>query len=235
MTRDEIAHILREGDIDIVGRIQGSSNQALLVDVTVDDVTLPGCYKTEVGERPLWDFPDGLWRREVAAWQLSHYLALDLVPVTVVRRSGPYAPGSIQLWINDATDDHYFTLRDRPDLATWFRQLCLFDLIANNADRKSGHVLYDSQRCWAIDNGLTFALEDKVRTVLWDFADEEFTDEENDLIALAVDTPGSLFRELLTDDEVTALRLRARTLQRDGRFPSPRDDGDWPPYPWPLV
>ena len=63
MTRDEIAHILREGDIDIVGRIQGSSNQALLVDVTVDDITLPGCYKTEVGERPLWDFPDGLWRQ----------------------------------------------------------------------------------------------------------------------------------------------------------------------------
>jgi hypothetical protein len=71
--------------------------------------------------------------------------------------------------------------------------------------------------------------------VLWDFADEEFTDAENDLITLAVDTPGSLFRELLTDDEVTALRRRARTLQSDGRFPSPRDDGDWPPYPWPLV
>ena len=178
---------------------------------------------------------DGLWRREVAAWVLSDYLGLDLVPMTVSRLDGPYAPGSLQLWIGDATDDHYFTLRERADLEDWFRRLCLFDLIANNSDRKAGHVLFDTTRCWAIDNGLCFAEDDKVRTVVWDYVGNNFSTQEISTLTRTADVDDDLFGSLLTSEEIESIRWRAHNLLEMGAFPEPDEDGEWPAYPWPLV
>ena len=111
--------------------------------VTLGDVSGLACYKSEAGERPLWDFPDGLWRREVAAYELDVQLGTDLVPTTVARDDAPFGPGSLQWWVDDNQEDHYFTLRDRAEFHHWFARLAAFDVVANNADRKAGHVLFD--------------------------------------------------------------------------------------------
>ncbi len=116
---DELA-VLAAGAVEVEGRVLASSNQALYVSVTLDGVTLPACYKAGAGERRLWDFPEGLWRREVAAYELDAALGTGLVPATVGRDDMPYGPGSLQLWVDDNGEDHYFTLRERADLADWF-------------------------------------------------------------------------------------------------------------------
>ena len=131
-------------------------------------------YKPARGERSLWDFPDGLYRREVAAYELSEALGWGLVPPTVVRDDGPFGPGSLQLFVEADYEQHYFTLLDDgghdEDV---LRAICAFDIVANNADRKSGHVLRGPDgRLWAIDHGLCFHRQPKLRTVIWDFADE---------------------------------------------------------------
>ena len=95
MTRDEQRTLLTRGEINVEGRVVGSSNHALLVSVTLDDVSALACYKSEAGERPLWDFPDGLWRREVAAYELDVQLGTDLVPTTIARDDAPFGPGSL--------------------------------------------------------------------------------------------------------------------------------------------
>jgi uncharacterized repeat protein (TIGR03843 family) len=169
MNRDEEHTLLLKGSIEVEGRVVTSSNQALLVTVSLDGVEGQACYKAEAGERPLWDFPDGLWRREVAAYELDVALGSDLVPTTVGREDGPFGIGSLQWWVDDNEEDHYFTLRDNPVFHDWFAELAAFDVVANNADRKSGHVLLAEDRLWAIDNGLCFNTHDKLRTVIWDF------------------------------------------------------------------
>ena len=236
MTPDDVQELLLRGEIEVVGRITASSNQALLVEVTLDGVTLEACYKTELGERPLWDFPDGLWRREVAAFQLSAALGMDLIPETVAREDGPFGVGSLQRWIPNTTDDHYFTLRDNEPLHPWFRALAAFDVVANNTDRKSGHVLFDGSRCWAIDHGLTFNIEEKLRTVVWEFAGDPLTaDVVTHLERLLDLNLEKVFGPLLHDEEVAATRERAERLLAWGHFPEPDEEGEWPPYPWPLI
>lgn len=235
MNSDDVAIILERGEIDIVGRIADSSNQALLVNVELDGVSIPACYKTELGERPLWDFPEGLWRREVAAYRLSETLGFGIVPVTVPRFDGPYAPGSLQEWIDNTTGDHYFTLRERVDLATWFRQIAIFDIVANNTDRKSGHVIFDGERCWAIDQGLCFSRDASLRTVVWEFASQPLTESERDSLTELARLTTDPFEGLLSADESREVGRRAEFLAISGVFPAPNEDGDWPPYPWPLI
>lgn len=233
--REDQLELLRHGSINVEGRVAGSSNQALLVSVALDGVTGLACYKAEAGERPLWDFDDGLWRREVAAWELDQLLGTDLVPTTIARDDLPFGVGSLQWWIDDATDDHYFTLREHDALSEWFADLCAFDVVANNADRKGGHILYDAQRCWAIDNGLCFHEEEKLRTVIWEYAGVALPDRlKGPLAQLAGGEHGDL-GFYLSGDEVAATRRRATNLLAAGCFPLPDEDRDWPPYPWPLI
>ncbi len=235
MRREDQIELLRHGALKVEGRVAGSSNQALLVSVTLEGDSGLACYKAEAGERPLWDFDDGLWRREVAAWELDQLLGTDLVPTTIAREDAPFGVGSLQWWIEDATDDHYFTLREKHDLLAWFTDLCAFDVVANNADRKGGHVLYDSVRCWAIDNGLCFHEEDKLRTVIWEYAEETLPDRLLEPLArLAQGDTGEL-GYYLSEAEVRATSRRAHDLLLASSFPTPNDEGDWPPYPWPLI
>jgi len=235
LTRDEQSTILLEGAIEVEGRIIDSSNQALLVTLTLDGVEARACYKAELGERPLWDFGDGLWRREVATYELDRLLGTDLVPTTIARDDAPYGPGSLQWWVDDATDDHYFTLRERPELERWFGDLAIFDALANNADRKAGHVLFDGARCWAIDNGLTFHEDDKLRTVIWEYAGTEISREWLERLArIAAGDTGHL-GYFLSGDEVAAIMSRAQHFASTKHYPEPDEDAEWPPYPWPLI
>ena len=235
MRRDDQLELLRHGAVEVEGRVAASSNQALLVTLTLDGLTGRACYKAEAGERPLWDFQDGLWRREVAAWELDQLLGTDLVPTTIARENLPYGIGSLQWWIDDATDDHYFTLRERDVLESWFVDLCAFDVIANNADRKGGHVLFDATRCWAIDNGLCFNEEEKLRTVIWEYAEEQLPDRLIEPLARLARGDSGELGYYLSPDEVAATLARASRLLDERSFPAPNEDSDWPPYPWPLI
>jgi len=235
MNRDEQRTLLLEGSIDVEGRVAGSSNQALLVRVSLDGVTALACYKAEAGERPLWDFPDGLWRREVAAYELDLVLETDLVPTTVARDDAPFGIGSLQWWVDDNLEDHYFTLRERPEFNHWFAELAAFDVVANNADRKAGHVIFDGTRCWAIDNGLCFHEEEKLRTVIWEYAGLDVDAHLLERIdRFARGEVGGVAR-FLNAHELAFAQMRAHNLVESSQYPTPDDDRDWPPYPWPLI
>lgn len=198
-----------------------------------DEPILQAVYKPGRGERPLHDFPPGLYRREAAAYELSAALDWDLVPPTVLR-DGPLGPGSLQLFVPADFEQHYFTLRERPELHPALRRLCAFDVVANATDRKGGHVLLEGgDHVWAIDNGLCFHAAFKLRTVLWDFAGDPLPGDVRDGLAmLAGDGPPAALAELLDPAECAAVAARAEVLLRDGRFPTDPSGRRWP---WPVV
>jgi uncharacterized repeat protein (TIGR03843 family) len=226
-------HILDCGEIDIEGRMPWSSNATFLVNIMCGDERAQGIYKPLRGERPLWDFEPGLHRREVAAYLLSESLGLDLVPPTVLR-DGPYGEGSLQWFVDVDHRQHYFTIHEeRPDLHDTLRGVALFDVLANNTDRKSGHVLIDGDdHIWGIDHGLCFAADFKLRTVVWEFGGE--TIDEALMAAVrrfAVRLPLEI-ATLLADDEVAALQERAQWVIDNPVLPVDRSGRR---YPWPLV
>ncbi|MGP8058989.1 MAG: SCO1664 family protein [Acidimicrobiales bacterium] len=230
-----VAEVLAEGEMEVHGRIAGSSNATLLVTCTGGGVELLAVYKPARGERPLWDFPTGLHRREVAAYVVSEALGWGLVPETVARHDAPFGPGSVQRFVPEDGTSHYFTLVEDPAWHPDLVRFAAFDVVANNADRKSGHVLAAEGRLWGIDHGLTFHTQPKLRTVIWDFAGELLdAGLLGDLERLVAGVPADL-AGLLDDDEVAAMVGRAARLADEGALPEPDGDRDWPPYPWPLV
>jgi uncharacterized repeat protein (TIGR03843 family) len=231
-----VARVLTDGDMEVHGRIAGSSNATLLVTCRLDGEELLAVYKPSKGERPLWDFPGGLFRREVAAYVLSEWLGWGLVPDTVVRGEAPFGPGSVQRFVHEDGTSHYFTLRDEPKWHPTLMRVCAFDVVANNADRKSGHVLLAEDRLWAIDHGLCFNSRDKLRTVIWDFGGVPLEAAvQEDLARLAHEGPPVELCELMEPEEVAATLDRVAWLLSLKTLPELVDDGDWPPYPWPLV
>jgi uncharacterized repeat protein (TIGR03843 family) len=228
-----MAALLTEGAMTVHGRIPGSSNVTLLVTCELDELETLAVYKPERGERDLWDFPPGLWRREVAAFVLSQALGWDLVPDTFRRAEGPYGEGSVQRFVEEDGESHYFTLREEERWRPTLLRLAVFDVVANNADRKSGHVLLAHERLWAIDNGLCFHRDTKLRTVIWDYAGEPVpADAAADLERLAEEGPPDELAALLDDAECAALLRRIDALLHRGTLPAPRTER---PYPWPLV
>jgi hypothetical protein len=211
-----------------------SSNGTFLVTCTLGEEQNLAVYKPLAGERPLWDFPGGLYRREAAAYVLSRTLGWDLVPETLVREQAPFGAGSLQRFVPADFEQHYFTLIEDPGYGAALRTLCTFDLLCNNADRKAGHCLLgEDGRIWAIDNGLSFHVEPKLRTVIWDFAGESIPDVlRGDLERIAGESIRAL-DALLEPEEVAAVSRRARDLLADPRFPHPHPDRHH--YPWPLV
>jgi uncharacterized repeat protein (TIGR03843 family) len=196
--------------------------------------SLRAIYKPWRAERPLWDFPDGLYRREVGAYELSVALGWDLVPETVEREEAPLGLGSLQRFVDADYEQHYFTLLEDDRHHPALQRMGVFDVIANNADRKGGHCLVDRVgHIWGIDHGLCFHESPKLRTVIWDWAGETIDDAVMADVAAFCERPLSpALRHLLTADEQEALVHRARALVHRPRFPEPRNDRA---YPWPLV
>lgn len=234
MNRAEREALLDQGTIALVGRVVDSSNATFVVEVTRGEDYTWAIYKPESGERPLWDFDPGLYKRERAAYLLDAALGWGLVPPTVIRADAPLGIGSLQWFIDCDPAVHYFTLiRQAPETHDRLRRLAVFDLISNNTDRKGGHVLRDeSGDIWAIDHGLCFAAGFKLRTVIWDFAgDAVDPDVLADIAPLADAVPDELV-ELLDAGEVRALRRRTQRLLDTGILPIDTTGRAWP---WPLV
>lgn len=232
LTPDEVVDLLATGEVTLKGRMPWSSNATFLVEVSGGGRQILAVYKPTRGERPLWDFPAGLGRREVAAWLVSEALGWGLVPTTVLR-DGPLGEGSVQRFVAADFEEHYFTLYDDPAHHDALRTVCAFDLVVNNTDRKSGHCLLGRDgRIYAIDNGLAFAAVPKLRTVIWEFAGEPVPAELVADVARLAGAPPPGLATLLDGAECEALVARANELVRDPVFP---DDPSGHRYPWPLV
>ena len=236
MTDPSTLRGLREGKLEVLGRLPGSSNQALVVLVHHPDLAEPfhAVYKATVAERPLFDFPVGtLARREVAAFLVSEATGWGLVPSTVLR-DGPYGVGMVQQWIHGdpSVDLVALVVEDDPRL----RRMAVFDAIVNNTDRKGGHLVpMPDGHVFGVDHGVTFSVEPKLRTVLWGWIGTPFEDDE--LAGLQRVRDGlrnelaASLGELLDPAEVTATKRRVAALLRSRHFPRP--NADWPSIPWP--
>jgi len=235
----DVLALLAKGEMEVQGMMPWSSNYTLLVTVRDGDLQGLAVYKPRRGERPLWDFPRGtLCQREFAAFLLSEALGWSLVPPTVLR-DGPYGYGSVQLYIDCDQDAHLFTMQKEGGYEEQLARLAAFDILSNNADRKSGHCLKGTDgRLWAIDHGICFHAEPKLRTVLWDYAGEPICEEiMADLRALREDirNGGRFIRALeglLAPEEVRAFRRRLDRLIETGCYPDP---GAARHIPWPPV
>ena len=229
----QVLDLLRNGEIEVKGRMPWSSNGTFLVEVCLDGEERPAIYKPHRGERPLWDYPTGLYRREVAVYLVSEALGWGLVPETVLRDDGPFGPGSLQRFVPAHFEEHYFTMLERPELHDCLKAICLFDLLVNNGDRKSGHCLHgEDGAVWAIDHGLCLHEEPKLRTVIWDFAGQPLPPERLDDVARLAAAPPPELASLLEPDEVDALVARAAAILRRPVFPVVSSGRA---YPWPLV
>ena len=220
---------LRFGTIELKGQFTLGSNYTFLADVTHAGETVQAVYKPSRGEQPLWDFPENtLALREVAAHLLSEALGFCLVPFTILR-DGPLGRGSLQQYIEYDPDYHYFNFTG--DDKQRLQPVVLFDLLVNNADRKGGHVFFDeSLKLWAIDHGLCFHVEDKLRTVIWDFAGRPIPEELLSPLSRTLGWRG-LLDPYLSPDEIAALEARAKRLLTSRRYPRPPADRRAFPYP----
>ena len=233
MLSTDALDLLSRGTVTVKGRMPWASNVTLLAEVERDGTCVRAIYKPGRGERPLWDFPPCLYKREEAAYLFSEALGWGLVPPTIVRE-GPLGEGSFQLFVEAEFEQHWFTMREDPRHRERLQKICVFDFVANNADRKSGHCLLGPDNLiYAIDNGLCFHTELKLRTVIWDYAGEPIPGRVLEDLKRFVDTglPEPL-AELLDADEQQALRVRAKALADYARFPEDRSGQH---YPWPLV
>jgi hypothetical protein len=224
--------------MELVGILRGASNYTFLARLEPHaPAGLDVVYKPARGESPLWDFPAGsLYRREVAAYELSKVLGWPLIPPTVVRTEAPHGVGAVQLFID--ADRRHFLGEQKDRHQTWIR-VALFDVITNNADRKSGHCIFDSEdRVWVIDHGLTFHTDPKLRTVIWDYAGRPLPsdlcgDVERALGQLERGRLRTALDPLLSPSETRSLKRRLRSiLAPEWRFPDPTSA--WS-LPWPPV
>ncbi len=256
-----VEQVLTSGRVEVHGRLTTASNATFLATAELDGVRCACVYKPVRGERPLWDFPDGtLAAREVATYEVARLLGWQVLPPTVLG-TGPFGAGMLQLWVEDDPDQALVDLtspdeipdgwlhvldaldyRDRPvSLAhaddPRLRRLAVFDAVVNNADRKGGHVLVSGNgEVRGCDHGVTFAVEDKLRTVLWGWAGEPLDATDVDgLQVLRSRLSGDdvrVLEPLITSAECSRLRWRVERLLRKGRHPLPRSD--WHAIPWPA-
>jgi hypothetical protein len=227
--------LLEGGELELLGRMPWSSNATFLVKLERHGAGTLAIYKPRQGERPLWDFPRGtLCQREVAAHLVSDALGWEIVPLTILR-DGPAGVGMVQRFVEHDPEEHFFTLRDR--FADVFRRFALFDVVINNADRKSGHCLRDpDDHVWGIDHGVSFHPAIKLRTVVWDYEGEEIGPAHLEglerLGARLAGDLGEALDGLLSGAERAALEDRLGWLCTQREFPAPLTEY---PYPWPMV
>jgi hypothetical protein len=238
---DTVVNAMTKGVVDDeLGLMRWGSNYTFLVSVThtADNTSFLAIYKPRAGERPLWDFPDGtLYKREVASYVVSEALGWSVVPPTIVH-DGPRGVGSLQTFIEHDPERHYFTFEDCH--SQQLRRIAAFDAITNNADRKGGHCLLDTDgHIWGIDHGLTFHPMNKLRTVIWDFAgltiQQDVMDDLAKLCAQLDDAGTDLsthLQDLLAAQEIQAMKRRVDRLLQRATYPEP---GPGPNRPWPAV
>lgn len=259
--------LITKGELTVRGRIREASNAVLYCSVSYEGQEASCVYKPVAGEQPLWDFPDGtLAQREVAAYEISEATGWGLVPPTVLR-DGPYGEGMCQLWIeadeSDAAPQLLALVEEEEPAEGWkaigfaevgegrtallvhaddprLRRLAVLDAVINNGDRKGGHLLPEAGgRLYAIDHGVTFNVDDKLRTLLWGWAGEPLPAEAVTVLDRLADelvegTPlTTRLAELITPAETEAVRSRVQELRRTGVHPKP--SGQWPAIPWPPV
>ena len=262
LPEDDAVELLSRGELELEGRLVDASNTTLRAEITLDGLTRRCVYKPVRGERPLWDFPDGtLAGREVSAYLVSQATGWGLVPPTILR-DGPFGVGACQLWIDEPEDAQaligFVPAWDVPE--GWLAvasardddgdayalahaddqrlaRLAVLDAVINNADRKGGHVLYAGDRLFGVDHGVSFHVENKLRTVLWGWTGKPLPEDSVEtLTRLQAALDGALaeaLEEHLTISEVQHVRLRVKRLIRASRYPNPPTD--WPAVPWPPV
>lgn len=238
--------------LTVIGQLSNASNTTLLVEGDSQKFI----YKPKIGERELWDFPTGsLYLRERASFVLSELLNWNLIPSTQIVE-GPHGIGMLQYWIEAQVDQvDIFYPGEVPD--SWLsitsgvdetgnqvvlahsaneqlKLIALFDVLINNADRKAGHILTDKEnKLWAIDHGVTFNVEPKLRTVLWGWIDQQVDNERLIQIEQAkTQISDSELPELLTQEEVASLIARMDLVLQEKKFPAPSPN--WPAVPWPV-
>jgi uncharacterized repeat protein (TIGR03843 family) len=232
MTISQLQQALQHGDLELKGQFTLGSNYTFLVEVCYEDKTIPAVYKPTRGEQPLWDFEEStLALREVAAYLVSEWLGFHIVPFTTLREDGPYGAGSLQQFIEYDPEYHYFNFSS--DDRQLLKPVALFDLLVNNADRKGGHVFFenDTHKLFAIDHGICFHEDDKLRTVLWDFGGQQIPDDLKSRLSLNANLLADL-EPYLSPNEIAALQARADSILKRGTFPrQPRDRRamPWPP------
>ncbi len=255
---------MTDGEIEIRGRVLPASNLTFFGEVTLDGAGVRCIYKPIAGERPLWDFPDGtLAAREVAAYAVSQALGWDVVPLTVLRE-GPAGFGMVQIWCDpdehqdpvdivpvdkvpkgflhvlDAIDGDGTQVSLVHEDSEPLRRMAVFDVIINNADRKGGHVLaMTGGHRYGVDHGVSFHVDNKLRTVLWGWAAEPLHPDDSSSLGKLADTLTDSESLLLTRlemllefREIEALRGRVQSLLTENRMPLP--SGEWPAIPWPA-
>ncbi|HEX6498111.1 MAG TPA: SCO1664 family protein [Micromonosporaceae bacterium] len=255
--------LLREGTLELEGRLLDASNTTLRAEISLDGLTAHCVYKPVRGERPLWDFPTGtLAGREVSAYLVAQAGGWGLVPPTVLR-DGPLGPGACQLWIDEPDEPHpllgfvpfdavpagWRAVLDAEDTsgnpfvlahadAPVLARMAVFDAVINNADRKGGHVLAGpGGAVYGVDHGVCFHVRNKLRTVLWGWIGEPLPDEARDMLHRVREALGGALGEALaehlTGAEVSSVGRRIDRLLAKGCFPEP--SGDWPSVPWPPI
>ncbi len=238
---DDMLNLLERGTLTLDGLLPWGSNYTFLGRVAAENCDARVVYKPVRGERPLWDFPHGtLAQREVAAYVVCDALAWKFVPPTVLRE-GPHGLGSVQLFIDVDQDAHFFTFRDEALYRPALQALALYDIVVNNADRKGGHCLRSHDGCiCAIDHGVCFNAQPKLRTVIWDFAGQKIPPAlQEDLCRFQIEMNNGFspviqkLNGLLAREEIAAMRARLAALIDAGEFPEPPENRR--PFPWPLV
>jgi len=226
---------LKNAPLTVVGRLVDASNATLFATINIGtNEEIPVVYKPKAGERPLWDFPhETLANREVAAYEISELLGFRCVPPTVLRE-GPYGIGAVQQWIDvdESADVIEIGQSDLPQI----RSLALFDAVINNTDRKFGHILVTSaEEIFGCDHGVSFHTEDKLRTVIWQFAGKELDLNERNALQKSSEelSRRGMLEPLLSTKEIEALLGRIERLLTENQFPFPSDE--WPAIPWPPV
>jgi hypothetical protein len=238
MADESLRTAFEKGSLELKGQFTLGSNYTFYGIITHEQKEFQAVYKPQRGEQPLWDFPENsLAGREVAAYLVSEALGWGIVPFTILREDGPLGPGSLQQYIDYNPDYHYFNFK--PDDKARLRPVALFDYLTNNADRKGSHVFFEkgTKHLYAIDHGLCFNEEDKLRTVIWDFAGEALPPElvsalQN--LRLCLQPSAGLYTDLLrylSPRELVALDRRAESLIAAGAFPHPPNHRRAHPYP----
>ena len=222
--------IIEGGELQVEGRFVDASNATLFAKCVMGEEEVAVIYKPIAGERPLWDFPDGnLAQRELAAYLLSEALEMHLVPFTIMR-DGTFGPGMVQEWIE--IDEELDVVELTSSANERIRQMALFDAIINNTDRKYGHILPTKDGAiYGCDHGVTFHTDPKLRTVIWQFAGQQFSASELQVLRSARELAQRSTEGLISPAEVSALKSRIEDLLATGTFPEPSED--WPAVPWP--